>query len=106
MRVSKASDLGPLVRAARAARGWSQQQAGDAAGVSRRLVNLIESGEHPNAELWRVLAVLGAVGIRLDGSMDDWPAEHVAADAAPLVTSDDFDLDAYLAQFRAEPRKP
>lgn len=104
MRITDARDLGGLVRTARLARGWSQQQAGDAAGVSRRLVNLIEGGEHPNAEVWRVLALLDALGVRLEGAVDVASEEHAleAADSGPARDFDDFDLDAHLARFRTD----
>jgi transcriptional regulator with XRE-family HTH domain len=102
MRIASTADLGALIRRARLARGWSQQQAGDAAGVSRRLVNLIEGGNHPNAETWRVLALLTAVGVRLDGVIDPQTPEPTAVDPRIAREADDLDLDEYLARFRLD----
>lgn len=112
-RVRASTELGALARAARTRHGWSQQQAADAAGVSRRFVNMMEGGHHPNAELWRVLALLDAVGVELHANI---PAGDAKADEGsdagtdrpsvierPAVLSPDgFDLDAHLSGFRGE----
>lgn len=112
MDVLDTADLGRLILRARTRREWSQQQAAEAAGISRRLVNQLEGGEHPNAELWRVLALLAALNVRLQADVS--PAD-VAATAAfalqvavtatgevhPGPGSDDFDLDAHVASFAA-----
>jgi HTH-type transcriptional regulator/antitoxin HipB len=63
------TDIGALARAGRIARGWNQQQAANAAGVSRRFVNMVEGGQHRGAELWRVLALLDALGVELKASL-------------------------------------
>lgn len=99
-KIRSTASLGAVVRAARLGLGWSQQQAADAAGVSRRFVNMLEGGEHRNAELWRVLALLEALGIELvasaPGSSTSVPPQvHVAA-------ADAFDLDRHLAEFRKD----
>lgn len=92
--VSTPAELGAVARAARKARGWTQQEAADSAGLSRRLVNMIEGGQHPNAELWRVLSLLNALGVPL----------HTAAPATPSTVArmpaTDLDLDAHLGTFR------
>jgi HipA-like protein len=44
-------------------------EAADAAGVSRRLVNLLKGGRHPNAEVWRVLALLNALDVPLHADL-------------------------------------
>ena len=96
--IADITDLGQVLGAARARRGWSQQQAADAAGVSRRLVNLLEGGRHPNAEVWRVLALLNALDVPL--LADPF---HVASADQPsddVGNQDDIDLDTYLATFR------
>lgn len=110
------ADLGALARAARSARGWTQQEAADAAGVSRRFVNMIEGGQHPNAEVWRVLALMNALGACLHA-----PGPAVASARAHATTTPsgsaskretgadetsnrdaDFDLDAHLSAFRKD----
>jgi transcriptional regulator with XRE-family HTH domain len=101
------ADLGALAAAGRAARGWSQQEAADAAGVSRRFVNLLESGRHVNAELWRVLALLDALGVQVVGAVPSGSPAEAGGDGGPPWAStepaapDDFDLDAHLSAFRA-----
>ena len=115
-RVRTPTDVGALARAARMDRGWSQQQAADAAGVSRRLVNMVEGGQHRNAELWRVLALLDALGVELKASLPAIASvtvyvtttasgvvvheEQVPTQVAPVV--DDFDLDAHVDAFRRD----
>jgi len=104
-------ELGALAQAARAARGWSQQQAADAAGVSRRFVSLLESGTHANAEVWRVLAVLSALGVELSAALPSTAAsapepsipDDAGSTAEPPLLPDGFDLDAHLSSFRAGP---
>lgn len=123
-RVRTPAEVGALLHAARSARGWNQQQAATVAGVSRRFVSTLEGGEHANAELWRVLAVLDALGVELHGTL---PAPTLkltvrsAADAAQATDSaeavpaepeqppvpemdvpDGFDLDAHLSTFRSD----
>ena len=110
--IRSTASLGALARAARLGQGWSQQQAADEAGVSRRFVNMLESGEHRNAELWRVLALLEALGVELSGSIPVAPETVQAAaqvgdartstpeDLGEGTRADGFDLDAHLAGFR------
>lgn len=106
MQVRTPAELGALARAARTARGWNQQKAADAAGVSRRFVNMLEGGAHGNAEMWRVLALLEALGVALTGTL---PSESPSGPRAPTETSssgtaapDGFDLDAHLDAFRPD----
>lgn len=101
------TELGALVRTGRKDRNWSQQQAADAAGVSRRFVNMVEDG-HPNAEMWRVLALLDAVGVTLDASTQKpdsdvagkGRAEVTPATIASLPDPDSLSLDEHLRAFR------
>lgn len=97
MDVRDTEDLARLIRAARSRRGWSQQQTADAAGVSRRLVNQLEGGDHPNAELWRALAVVTALGISLTARIDD------EATTVPMADDAGFDLNAHVDHFRTGP---
>lgn len=62
--VHTVADLGAAVRGLRLRQGWSQQQLGDAAGVSRRWVSELERGKR-RGELERVLAVLEALRVGL-----------------------------------------
>ena len=113
--VRTAAEVGALARAARTARGWNQQQAADAAGLSRRFVNMLEGGEHTNAELWRVLALLDAVGVELHGTAPT-PTSAPPAEAAgtataaappdPVTPPGGFDLDAHLDAFRDHEDQP
>lgn len=118
-------EIGALARAARRARGWTQETAALEAGVSRQFVIALESGRHPNAELWRVLSVLSAVGATLSASFSDEvqepagslpdpatrerrsaqgpaPSAVDATGTAPDAGSEtEFDLDRHLAAFGA-----
>ena len=75
-----------------------EQETADAAGVSRRLVNLLEGGRHPNAEVWRVLALLNALDVPLRADLVDDVSS--VPPLGPIANQDDIDLDAYLATFR------
>lgn len=124
-RVRTPGEVGALIRAARSARGWNQQQLASAAGVSRRFVSALEGGGHANAELWRVLAVVDAVGVVLTGTATATAtptpdrSTRVAADSAAVADGAEdqapgpeqpampdmelpggFDLNAHLSSFR------
>lgn len=105
-RVTTPADLGALARAARLARGWNQQQAAHAAGVSRRFVNMLEGGEHRNAEVWRVIALLNALDVELVGTAPTTASANAEYSIEPLARelspSDDFDLDRHLATFQVD----
>jgi len=99
-RVRTAQDVADAVRTARTTRGWTQQEAADAAGVSRRFVNMVE-GVHPTAELGRVLDLLDALEIHLTAALTtDDAATTTTAPARPNLDPDELDLDAYLSSFR------
>lgn len=107
--VSTVADLGDVVRSARRAHGWSQQRAADAAGVSRRFVNMVEGGQHANAEVGRVLSLLDALGVRLGAAVPATQSDSLSAvdvpGGAPAGSTvgsgdDDVDLDGYLETFR------
>jgi transcriptional regulator with XRE-family HTH domain len=103
--VETVRDIGVLARAARIARGWSQQDAADAAGVSRRFVNMIEGGQHVNAEVGRVLALLRALDVRITAALPaDDPATTPEGPHRDAAGPDEIDLDAYLSTFRTQPR--
>ena len=53
------------IKAARAAKDWSQQQLADAVGVSRQTVNAIEKGDY-NPTIRLCLAICHALGCTLD----------------------------------------
>ena len=64
--------------------------------MSRRLVNQLEGGQHANAELWRVLALLNALDVTVRA---DLAGEGIATEPA-AQSADDIDLEAHLATFR------
>jgi len=53
------------LKAARAARDWSQQQLAEAVGVSRQTINAIEKGDY-NPTIKLCLAICHALGCTLD----------------------------------------
>ena len=61
------------LKAARAARDWSQQQLAEAVGVSRQTINAIEKGDY-NPTIRLCIAICKA----LDRTLDDlfWPEEE------------------------------
>lgn len=60
-----AADIGMAITDARKARGYSQQEFADLAGVGRRFISELESGK-PTAEIGKVLLVLTALGLDLE----------------------------------------
>lgn len=60
--VRSPQDLGTVIAARRKARGYSQQEFADLAGVGRRFISEVESGK-PTAEIGKILQVLTALGI-------------------------------------------
>jgi HTH-type transcriptional regulator / antitoxin HipB len=64
MRLRTIADLGTLIRSARLARGWSQDQLAGRAGVSRRWVSEIEGGKS-TAQIGKILVALDALDIEL-----------------------------------------
>jgi len=93
------ADLGALARAARMARGWNQQEAAQAAGVSRRFVNMVEGGQHVNAEVGRVLRLLEALGVQLEGTYWRSQEEPAAKAHRSAAMPGGFDLNAHLRTF-------
>ena len=53
------------LKAARAARDWSQQQLAEAVGVSRQTINAIEKGDY-NPTIRLCIAICRALGCTLD----------------------------------------
>jgi len=72
-RVRDPQSLGAAVRQARDVRGWTQEELAKAAGVSRAFVVGLERGARPRAELFRVLAVVRALGKALTFIDDERP---------------------------------
>ena len=62
------------LRAARAAKGLSQQGLADLAGVSRQTINAIEQGDY-NPTIRLCIAICGALDRTLDDLFWDGPGE-------------------------------
>lgn len=101
-RVRTVSDVADLVRSARVARGWSQQQAANAAAVSRRFVNMVEGG-HATAQVGRVLALLASLEVRLIGALPAAEAATPEANVGEAAVPGEINLDAFLSTFRTPP---
>ncbi|MDO5671669.1 MAG: helix-turn-helix domain-containing protein [Actinomycetaceae bacterium] len=65
--------LGSALRDARVAKGWTQAQVAQAAGVSRQWIVSLESGA-PRAEISRVMAVVKVLELSLTLSAAPAPA--------------------------------
>ena len=63
-RIASSEDLAAEVRAARRARGLTQEEVAFTAGVGRRFVVELEAGK-PTLRLGHVLRVLNALGVEL-----------------------------------------
>ena len=102
MKVQTVADFGGIAREARSRRGWTQQQAADAAGVARTFVVALEGGQHTAGELWRVLAVLAALEVTLDATVEN---RDTVATETSSNSETAFDLDTHLASFRIDPEQ-
>lgn len=65
MRISTYHQVGPLVKRKRLERGLTQAYLAQESGVSRRLLNDLESGKAPNIGLERLLAILEILDVPL-----------------------------------------
>jgi HTH-type transcriptional regulator/antitoxin HipB len=63
--VRTVSDIALLVRKKRLAKGLSQEHAAGLAGVGRRFLSELESGEKETLEIGKVLQVLNRLGVKL-----------------------------------------
>lgn len=70
--ITDPQSLGAAIRQARGTRGWTQAQLAERAGVSRAFVLDLERGARARAELFRVLAVVRALG-KAVALVDDRP---------------------------------
>lgn len=82
-------DLGAAVRARRHDLGLSQDELSRSAGVSRPWLSRVESGNHPGAELQKVLDLLDVLGLSIQ--LESAPVE------APADTPDDDPFDQFFA---------
>ena len=62
--IDSCKNIGYLIRTARTAKDFSQQELADMAGVGRRFVSELENGK-PTLEIGRVLTVCQTLGIDL-----------------------------------------
>jgi y4mF family transcriptional regulator len=87
MLLRKASDLGPLLREERKQKRWSQQQLGEAVGVSRQWVSMVENGK-TSVEFDLAVSALAALGIPVYlGTPSIAPAVPDFAARTPLTRS-------------------
>lgn len=106
--VRSAREIGALVRAERDKAGLTQAQLADRAQVSRRWLIATESGEHPRAEVSRLLRVFDALGLAVTLTSNSTPVSTAVPVAdADLANEDseaslgrDVDLNAHLASFK------
>ena len=82
--ITNSAGLGAHIRAARIARGLSQRQLADKAGISRPTLSLFENG-HPHGELGIALAVLRALGLQVE--LTDAQVPRGGLDALDHLTS-------------------
>ncbi len=80
------NDLGNEIREARTGRGLSQAFVGDAVGLSRNQIGLIEHGEAPRVSLRDLARLLAGVGLEL--SARAYPAGPPIRDAAQQALVD------------------
>ncbi len=94
MRASTPRDLGLLVRTRRHDLKLSQQDLANRAGVSRPWLVAVEAG-HPRAELGKLLALFGELGLTLDlspaatGALPEPGAQPRVVDLDELLESHD-----------------
>lgn len=92
-RITLPRQVGIVVAKSRSARGLTQAQVAEKAGVSRQLVNRLEMGFANGIALSKLMAILEAVGCALDVYPLDGPDEFDIASqhAKPHAPQQDFD---------------
>ncbi len=80
---SERATLGPLIRAAREGRGWSQEQLARAADTSRRTIGSIERGD-TTGQVKIVRRVLDALGV-VDGLVTEPDVKTFVQTITPLL---------------------
>ncbi len=79
-----------MVRAAREARGWTQERLGEAVGCTKANVSHWETAKHDPSYL-QLLAISEHTGVALAGGGDQWPFEDLPKDVV-------FGLDPAVRQ--------
>ncbi len=98
-------EVGALIRDVRTARGWTQADLAERAGVGRQWLVAVEHGRRSGAELGLVLRVLGALNVELAATVvaspSDEGTEVSEADGVPRQAANPptVDLDALLDDF-------
>jgi transcriptional regulator with XRE-family HTH domain len=103
-RITLARQVGLVVASARKAKGLTQSQLAHASGVSRQLVNRLETGAATGIALDKLLSVLNALGCTVDISpsaafdLANGPANtHTShASQAPVDLPREYTLDESL----------
>ncbi len=91
MKITTIAQLATAVRARRLELGMTKSALAERSGVSRLWIARFESGA-PNAEVGRLLRVLGGLGLHLAVFPD-------GATAGPPPTESTVDLDALLSDY-------
>jgi len=76
MQIRTPKELGALVRSRRKELGWSQQRLADESGVKRLWIVHFEAGK-PTVQLGLVFRALRAVGLTLDGKVQEKDPQDV-----------------------------
>jgi HTH-type transcriptional regulator / antitoxin HipB len=90
------ADLGTAIRSARLARGWTQDQLAERAGVSRRWVSEMEGGKS-TAQIGKILVALEALDIELHNDATVQPDRPHEARS--------IDLDLLLEELTGPPHE-
>lgn len=79
--------IGDWIRAARASKGWNQDQLGDAVGVGKANVSHWETGKHEPSfgQLLKIRDVTG-YALRDVGPAAEWPLPKVSREALTSLT--------------------
>jgi y4mF family transcriptional regulator len=93
MRVETTRDVGGLIREARRARGMTQEDLADSAGVTRRWLTDIERGIKARAELGLVLATLSTLGVELEATYPGGPVRPASWPATEQAELPDHGVD-------------
>ncbi len=81
--IENTRQAGMALGMARKARGLTQAQLAERAGISRQLVNRLEMGDAAGISLKRLLAVLSAAGVTMTFDWDGSPTH----DGGPRIAS-------------------
>lgn len=97
MQITSSAEAGALVKSLRESRKLSRKELSDASGIPLRTVYAVEKGELNNLSVDRLIALISALGARLDVRVSDAnPSEDAEANRLiKMIATENLDADRW-----------